>query len=175
MTDLNGSRIRLRALETSDIHLLYTWENAAENWQVSGTLIPYSFFVLEQYIATAHLDIYTSKQIRFMIELNDDHKTIGCIDLFDFDPKNKRAGVGILIGEASLRCKGYASEALSLLEKYAFEILDLHQLYCAITTENDHSLKLFQKHLFQITGRKTDWMYVSGKWVDEFTLQLIKK
>lgn len=175
MTHLNGDRIRLRALEPDDIHLLYSWENATENWQVSGTLIPFSFFVLEQYIAAAHVDIYTSKQIRFMIELKESPKTIGCIDLYDFDPKNKRAGVGILIGDAALRCKGYASEALSLLETYAFEILDLHQLFCAITTDNEHSLKLFVKHSFKVTGRKTDWLYASGKWLDEYTLQLVKK
>ena len=174
MTDLNGNRIRLRALEPDDIQYLYVWENAAENWQVSGTLIPYSFFVLEQYIASAHVDIYTSKQIRFIIELKETHKAIGCIDLYEFDPKNKRAGVGVLIGEVSLRCKGYASEALSVLENYAFDILDLHQLFCAITTDNDHSLKLFQKHQFQIAGRKTDWINVSGKWLDEYVLQLFK-
>jgi diamine N-acetyltransferase len=175
MTDLTGKRIRLRALEPDDIQLLYAWENTAENWQVSGTLIPYSYFVLEQYIASAHLDIFTSRQIRFMIELKENCNAIGCIDLFDFDPKHKRAGVGILIGEATLRCKGYASEALALLESYAFEVLDLHQLFCSITADNSHSLNLFQKHLFQITGRKTDWINASGKWLDEFTLQLIKK
>jgi diamine N-acetyltransferase len=175
MKVFEGNKVLLRALEPKDIDFLFLWENTAENWQVSGTLIPFSHFVLEQYMATAHLDIYTTKQFRFMIETLADKKTIGCIDLFEFDPKNKRAGVGILIGDVSSRCKGYASEALSLLQKYAFEILDLHQLYCTITTDNDHSLQLFQKHKFEITGCKKEWIFKAGKWLDEYTLQLLGK
>jgi diamine N-acetyltransferase len=174
MPILKGPRLELRALEPSDIDLLFQWENATENWQVSGTLIPFSYFVLEQYIATAHIDIYSSKQIRFMIYLPVENKTIGCIDLFDFDPKNKRAGIGILIGDVACRCKGYASEALSLLEEYSFDVLDLHQLFCSITVDNEHSLHLFQKHLFKICGQKKAWIFQKGEWLDEYMLQLIK-
>lgn len=172
---LTGKNIKLRALETADLDVLFEWENDESIWLVSGTLAPFSRLVLSQYLANAHLDIYAHKQLRFLIEIIDSGKRIGCIDLFDFDPKNKRAGVGVLIGDKTERFKGYASEALSLLESYAFEVLDLHQVYCNITVDNVASIQLFQNHKFEITGKKTDWIFNKGKWLDEYSLQLIRR
>lgn len=171
---LTGKTIILRALEPGDLDVLYVWENDMENWLVSGTLAPFSRSVLAQYLETAQLDIFVNKQFRFLIERIEDSKPIGCIDLFDFDPANKRAGVGILIGDQQERSKGYASEALSLLEKYAFDVLDLHQLYCNITVDNAASLKLFERHQFKIAGQKKDWIYNKGQWIDEYLLQLLR-
>ena len=69
---------------------------------------------------------------------------IGMIDLFDFNPQHKRAGIGIVI-HPDFQQKGFASEALSLLIQYAFTHLQLHQLYANILTDNEKSLQLFEK------------------------------
>src|SRR2546421_12755893 len=126
---LIGELIQLRALEPSDLEQLYQWENDTAIWSVSGTLAPFSRFVLEQYLASSHEDIYSNKQLRLIIDLtvsDDEDETddapcsIGCIDLFDFDPKHRKAGVGILIADRSYRGKGDATEALHLLIDYCF-------------------------------------------------------
>lgn len=178
---LQGKHILLRAIEPADIDVLYKWENDTETWKVSNTQTPFSHFVLEQYIASAHHDIYSTKQLRLMIDLNLDlslkggeSQTIGCIDLFDFDPSNLRAGIGVLIAERSDRRKGYASEALGMLIEYCFHSLNLHQLYCNITTDNESSVLLFQKHGFQITGIKKQWIRNGDKYKDELLLQKIR-
>jgi diamine N-acetyltransferase len=109
-----------------------------------------------------------------MIDITETYETIGCIDLFDFDPVNMRAGIGILISE-KFRNKGYASESLTMLINYTFNTLHLHQLYCNITSSNEVSLKLFQKHGFQIIGLKKEWIRYNDTWIDEYILQLIDK
>ncbi len=174
---MKGANINLRAIESSDIDLLYDWENDQALWHLSNTLTPYSRFVLEQYILSAQQDIYTNKQLRLMIDLkisDSEYKTIGSIDLFDFEPTHKRAGIGILIDKDS-RHKGYASESLELLIEYCFKVLNLHQLYCNITSDNEVSLKLFQKHNFEIIGLKKQWLFLNSSWKDEYLLQLINK
>jgi diamine N-acetyltransferase len=170
---LQGDHISLRAIEPADIELLYNWENDTENWKVSNTQTPFSRFVLEQYITSAHQDIYTVKQLRLMI-CNVDNKAVGCIDLFNFEPNHQRAGLGILIAEKSDRRKGYASEALNILIQYCFSSLNLHQLYCNITNDNEASVVLFQKHGFLITGIKKQWIRESGLFKDELLLQKIR-
>jgi diamine N-acetyltransferase len=170
---LKGNNITLRAIEPSDIDLLYAWENDTDNWNVSNTQAPFSKFVLEQYITSAHEDIYTAKQLRLII-CDHDQKAVGSIDLFDFDPNHLRAGIGILIADKSDRRKGYASEALELLTHYCFQALNLHQFYCNITTDNESSILLFQKHGFQITGIKKQWIRDGKVFKDELLLQLIR-
>ena len=180
---LVGELIHLRALEPTDLNQLYRWENDSSIWSVSGTLVPFSKFVLEEFVTQVHQDIYTNKQLRLIVDLkyfdeadeDETTRSIGCVDLFDFDPKNKRAGVGILIADKADRGRGYATEALHLIVDYAFEVLDLHQIYSNVRVENESSVALFKKVGFEVTGLKQDWMYEQGKFYDEYTMQLIKK
>ncbi|MCC6690072.1 MAG: GNAT family N-acetyltransferase [Bacteroidia bacterium] len=172
---LSADNITLRALEPSDIDWLYKCENDTGIWQVSNTIVPYSRHVLEQYILNSQLDIYTTKQLRLIIELTADKKIIGCIDLFDFDPHHRRAGVGVLITDKASLGKGNASAALSLLINYVFTKLNLHQLYCNVSAKNEASIKLFIKHGFEITGIKKQWVIRENNWDDEYMLQLINK
>ena len=169
---MKSKNIFFRAPEPSDVDQLYKWENDTSIWHLSNTVAPFSRHTLEEYILNAQQDIYTAKQLRLMIVLNKTVEPIGCIDLFDFDPVNMYAGVGILISDDH-RNKGFASEALSMLIDYAFNTLHLHQLYCNITSENEISLNLFQKQNFKIIGLKKEWIRYKGKWIDEYMLQLI--
>ena len=174
---LKGKKTLLRALEPTDLDILYKWENNVDNWSLSGTLAPYSRFVIEQYLAASHHDIYYNKQLRLMIDRfssDEENTPIGCIDLFDLDPYHKRAGVGILIGETENRQKGYGSEALELLANYAFNKLDLHQLFANIAAGNVSSLEMFKKCGFVMVGIKKEWLNENGSWSDECLLQLIR-
>ncbi len=176
MKILEGNFVQLRAPEPEDLECLYKWENDTDIWQVSNTIAPFSRFVLKQYIESAHLDIYETRQVRFMIDLSnniDPAKTIGTIDLFDFDPYHNRAGIGILIGDNAERGKGFANDTLQTLIRYAFDVLKLHQLYCNISTENQQSLSLFKNNGFVIVGEKKDWLKGIDGWVGEYMLQLI--
>ena len=152
--------------------MLYQWENNTSLWYVSNTLTPFSRFTLEQYVLNSHMDIYTAKQLRMMIIRNEDKAAAGTIDLFDFDPFHKRAGLGIMILE-EYRRQGYATEVLELMKSYCFDTLALHQLYCNIAEDNTISRDLFLKSGFTIAGIKKQWLYDKGKWKDEHFLQLI--
>jgi diamine N-acetyltransferase len=175
MLTLKGNTTQLRALEPEDVDVIYKWENNPAIWTESGTVAPYSRFVLNQYLSNAHLDLYTTKELRLVIEKFEGtiRKPIGCIDLFDFDPQHARAGVGILIGDPAERQKGHANEALKLLVSYAFQVLHLHQLHCGVAVGNEPSLRLFNKNGFEIIGTKKHWLKSPKGWIDEYTLQLV--
>ncbi len=176
MSGLESENIRLRALEPADVELLFKWENDPDLWLISNTLVPYSKYILRQYIKNSRLDIYQTKQLRMMIDLKqeDGVGTIGAIDLFDFDPYHLRAGIGILIKEEKDRRKGFASEALKLFLLYCFQTLQLHQVYCNVSADNASSLKLFQKQGFVIAGEKKEWLRDGNFWRSEYLLQLIR-
>lgn len=170
---LNGKKNNLRALEPEDLEFLYQIENDESFWEASDTQKPFSKYILKQYLESAHLDIYETKQLRFIIEETTTKKQVGMIDLFDFNPQHKRAGVGILV-HPNFQKKGVASEALSLLIKYSFSHLQVHQLYANIASNNIQSIQLFKKHNFTKVGTKKDWVLSKGKFKDEILFQLLK-
>lgn len=173
MITLKGQHCYLRALEPEDLEFVFAIENDETIWEVSNTQTPYSRYLIKQYLENAHQDIYEAKQLRLAICKTATQKAIGLIDLFDFDPKNHRAGIGIVIQETTNRSKGIGKEALGLLINYAFQQLHLHQLYANIGINNEISLKLFTTFGFQKIGIKKDWVYLRGNYYDEFMMQLI--
>jgi len=167
-----GEKIYLRAMEPEDVDLLYKWENDTKIWQVSNTVIPFAKHILKDFIENSSNDIYIDKQLRLIIVDSADDSPVGALDFFEFDPTNRRAGIGILIAEEK-RNKSFASETLSVIIPYAFNTLHLHQLFCNIIEESDISLKLFKKHGFKVTGTKKDWTLAKGEWKNVLFLQLI--
>ena len=174
MISLSGKKIRLRAVEPSDSDLILEWENNETNWQLSNTLTPFSKHTIDRYVETAHHDIFENKQLRLMIEELENKKTIGSIDLFDFDPYHLRAGVGILINNKQDRNRGFAKESVNLLINYCKDKLYLNQLYCNISQSNIASIYLFESCGFTQTGVKKAWQRLShDKWDDVLFYQLL--
>ena len=171
MLNLTGNTIYLRALEPNDLDFLYFLENSTELWEISGTTTPYSKFVLEQYLENAHRDIYDVKQLRLCICTKKDDKAIGLIDLFDFDPKNHRAGVGLVILKEEERNKGVGSEAVLLVCDYVFSVLELRQLFANVVEDNRASVHLFEKLGFEKVGVKKDWIFSKGLYKNEILFQ----
>ncbi len=173
MKTLTGKNIILRALEPTDLDFLYKMENDESVWEVSSTSTPYSQFILKQYLENSHKDIFEAKQLRLVISTLEKDKIIGCIDLFDFDPKHYRVGVGILIYSEEDKQKGYATESLHLLCNYAFTHLNVHQVYANIPEDNSPSIQLFEKLGFKKSGKKIDWIYSQGSFKNELHYQLL--
>lgn len=173
MIRLEDKTVRLRALEPDDVDILYAWENDPRVWEVSDTLAPYSKETLRKFIADQQYDIFRTRQLRLVVSRTDDGAPVGLMDIFDFDPLNRRAAVGILIYADADRRRGYASEALDLAAAYASEALGLHQLYCSVGVDNDASVKLFESRGFERTGVRRDWLRRNDGWLDEILFQKI--
>lgn len=167
--NIEGGICRLRALEPSDLDALYGWENDTDVWRVSGTLAPFSRHVLSRLIEEQQFDIYATRQMRLVVE-SLAGEVVGAVDLFEFDPHNRRAGVGIII-DAAHRRKGYALAALMALEGYAREVLQMRQLWCSITEDNAASLKLFARAGYAECGRRRGWYLTPDRELDEVLFQ----
>ncbi len=171
---IKGKNITIRALETNDVNLLYDWENNQTLWAVSYTQTPFSKFVLEEFVNSIQ-DIYTTKQLRLMINSVETIETIGCIDLFEFDPQHARCGIGIFIHNG-FRSKGFALECIDLIKNYCFTTLYLKQIFVHVNVSNEASLNLFEKAGFVKSGLKKCWHKNSlSTFEDVWFLQLINE
>lgn len=169
-----NDNIYLRPLEPEDLEFFYKWENDTTLWQHGSSIVPFSRFALRQYIADSRLDIFQTKQLRMMIVEKTEDLVVGTVDLYEFDALNSRAGIGILVDE-SYQKKGFASQALSCIEKYAFGHLKLHQLYAFVPERNLPSLALFEKAEYEKTAILKDWVSVNKSFGDVIVMQKINK
>lgn len=158
--------ISLRALETDDVQLLYIWENDSTLWADSQILNPYSKFLLNQFLENNTANVFETGQVRLAITLNATNEVIGFIDLFDIDLKNSRAGIGILIATHQHRNKGFATQAVQCIERYAFEVLNLYMVYADIIITNKASQRLFTKAGFEYTANRKDWVQINRNFLD---------
>lgn len=156
-------------MEPEDLDVLYTIENDTSIWELGPTNVPYSRFVLHDYMSSNTGDIYTDKEVRLLIE-NEQKELVGMVDLLKFDPKNQKAELGILICSAYRR-QGYAKAVISRIHDYALTTLHLHQLYVVIATSNEASLALFKQHGYQQAGILRDWLYDGRAYHDAIIMQ----
>ncbi|MBF1515787.1 MAG: GNAT family N-acetyltransferase, partial [Prevotella pallens] len=99
-------KVYLRAMEPEDLDFLYEIENNERIWDISATNVPYSHYVLRNYIANAKNDFFADNQVRLIIE-NNAKQNIGILDLVNYDPQHQRAELGIVLLE-EYQGKGYA-------------------------------------------------------------------
>lgn len=162
--------INLRAIEPEDLDTLYCIENDESLWNVGATSVPYSRYTLYDYIANSKNDIYTDRQVRLMIE-DGNRSVAGIVDIINFDPRNMRAEVGIVI-KRDYRNKGFAGATLRKIKDYSLTILHLHQLYAYIDKNNIRSIRLFEKCGFIKSSELKDWLFDGKEYHNALLMQL---
>ena len=169
---LSNDIITLRALEPTDLDILYKWENDTALWVVSDTIAPYSRKALWQYLQENTGDIYAQRQLRLIITLTNDGTAVGTVDFLNFDPLNNRAELGLFISD-EFRGKGLGRESLELITVYARDHIGLKQLYVYIATDNSVCLHLFEQFGYRHVGVIQSWVKRGRNYQDVALLQLI--
>lgn len=167
---LSDGIISLRALEPDDADKLYLWENDTRLWNVGCATAPFSRKQLEEYICTYDADVFSARQLRLVIVENKTGSAVGTADIYDFDPVNNRAGVGILVSE-ECRGQGIGEKAITLLERYGFMRLGLHQLWAVVPESNTPCRRMFERAGYKISGRMRSWVRNGRSYEDAFLFQ----
>ena len=103
---------------------------------------------------------------------------VGCIDLYNYDPLNRRCAVGIMVATEHRR-QGHALAMLQALENlYKPSDLqpptsNLHTLYADIAATNTASIALFRKAGYTQCGHFREWLLVNNQYIDSIRMQLI--
>lgn len=162
--------LQLRALEPEDASLVFVWENDRSIWQHGHTHAPLSLHQIREYINGYNGDIFAAGQLRLMICMHT--QPVGMVDLYEIDPVNRRAGVGIMIAQ-EYRGQGMAKQTIHKLINYARHTLGLHQLWCVCAQSNLTAISAFKQCGFAINGRMRSWIRNGQSYEDAFFLQLI--
>ena len=167
---LQEKEITLRAVEPADLDFIFLAENDSSSWKASSTVAPMSRYMIQQYIDTYRADIYQDRQLRLIATHAHTGQRIGIVDLYDYDPRNSRAGVGIYI-TATHRSQGHGTSALEALCHYAQEFLGIHMLYATIASDNQPSIHIFTRCRFTPTASLPHWIKTAQGYTSAIIMQ----
>ena len=150
---LKSENIFLRLLQPTDVDVILKWENNPENWNISGTVNPFTREEIFNFVNANH-DIEKNEQIRYVICLKSTKEPVGTIDLFEYNSQDNIVGIGVLIANEEHRKKGFAKEALNLIIAYCRNELHIVTIFCNIVKKNKASIRLFEGCEFQFIDER---------------------
>lgn len=165
MAFLSDRIICLRAVEPQDATAMWEMEQDSDQWIHNTMAAPFSFHNLKEYAENYDADPIRAGQLRLIIESVDSKNILGCIDLYDISPLHQTAFIGIYI-KPEYRKSGMGRRAVYLLEKYAHNLLNLHQLGAKIMQPETASVRLFESCDYVLRGTLPEWYKVGKHRID---------
>ena len=154
MPRLFGDRIMLREYKLEDLPHIRKWVNDPEVVDNLSDifLAPSTLDSTEEFVNSV-LKGTRQNTYCFVIADKVTENYIGQVDLINVDWKNRVAELGIVIGEGMNRGKGIGTEALQVLQEFAFDRLNLNRLQLKVHSYNTRAYRCYQKSGFK-RGRK---------------------
>ena len=160
--------LRLRAPEPDDANIIYIWENSSDERHSSLRSGPVSRLMVQNFIQQYDGEIHTQGSLRFMIDC--DGETVGTIDVYDYEPYNRHAFVGIYV-TVNRRKEGIASRSLKEVEKLMKRRVGLHSLVALVAEDNEASQRLFTKAGYSPAGVLKEWIKDGERRIDALIFQ----
>ena len=167
---ISGNRIYLSPINADDVEIYTKWLNDPA---VSINLGSYSKLI-SLHNERSFLEKLALEGHNYAI-VTDGGVLLGNIGLFDIDGISRTATVGLFIGEASERGKGYGAEALRLIVAYGFKTLNLQNIMLNVNAANEQALACYKKVGFREFGRRRAAKFIDGCYVDDIYMEILSK
>jgi RimJ/RimL family protein N-acetyltransferase len=167
---LIGKRIRLRAIERSDIPTFVLWFNDPE---VRKNLLVY--MPMSQAQEERWFEAQLEDQDRHILGIETlDGALIGNIGLENINWRDNKAELGIVIGEKEYWNNGYGSEAIIILLDFVFRQMNLRRVFLRVFEDNKRAMRCYEKCGFKVEGRLREAHFADGKYNDELVMGILR-
>jgi RimJ/RimL family protein N-acetyltransferase len=166
-----GKKIRLRAIERSDIPAFVRWFNDPEVIQYTATYMPMSQAQEERWF-----EAQLEERDRFIFGIETlDGRLIGNLGLINIDWKNSHALLGIVIGEKEYWGHGYGTDAIMALLGFTFKQMNLHRVHLTTYEYNKRAIRCYEKCGFKLEGRMRQAHFYDGQYYDELAMGILRE
>lgn len=169
---ISGKNVLVRPVEREDLKDILDWSSDFEMKEISSFSIN---FLCKDEIAQRLEESGKSHEIyEFAIVNKESKKMIGECILKDLDYANKRCLCDIYIGDKESVDKGYGTEALKLIMKFAFSELGLNRIGLWVFDFNKRAMRCFKKCGMKVEGIMRDGVYRDGRYHDVYFMGILK-
>lgn len=102
-------------------------------------------------------------------------EVIGAIELRKVSPEHRSGEVGILVGERAYWGRGYGTDAMRALCRFAFEEMDLHRIHLGVLEFNTRAIRAYEQVGFVVEGRLRQDAYLGGHYYDSLVMGLLRE
>lgn len=89
-------------------------------------------------------------------------------------PENRAGEVGIMIGERDCWGRGYGTDALRTLSRFAFDQMNLHRIELHVFAEHEQAIRVYERVGFRVEGRRRDAIYKHGRFHDMLLMSVLQ-
>ena len=170
---IGGKLVNLRAREMSDRDRMARWVNDREVTRYLGARYPWSLEAEEAFLRNSTSKPMAFGDVSFAIETKDGEH-IGSAGLHRASPENRDAELGIMIGEKAYWSKGYGSDAVAAVVRFAFEEMNLHRVELHVYDFNLRGQAAYRKCGFIEEGRMRDAHFAEGRFHDVVVMAVLR-
>ncbi len=173
---MEGKFVRLRSWEktASEVDALVRWSNDEEVIDFLGPVdLPRTRAFQEKQIEEAQR-VDDTRMRNFAIETLDG-ELIGDCGIRMINWITRSAELFITIGEKRFWGQGYGTDAVRLLERLAFERLNLNRLWLTVLATNERAIRCYEKCGFKRDGVNPEASYVKGRYVDVVAMGILRR
>ena len=167
---VQGERVYLRRLQRGDLDRTWEWLHRPDIYSKIGVQVPFTKEQQERWFDRLEQDC---AKIVFAVCQSADAAHIGNVSLDMIDRRHRNARLSIFIADPSGRGKGSGTEALALLEQYAFSELKLHKIWCKTDAGHPEVLRFYERLGFHQEGVLREHEFKDGVFVDKILLAKI--
>ncbi len=169
---LEGTLVRLRALEPTDLGRAYTWINDREVTRYLAARYPLSRADEERWLNERPTNSFGG--VRLAIE-SKDGAHIGNIDLHQPNAEDRKAGLGIMIGDKAYWANGYGTDAIVTLLRFAFHEMGLNRVWLHVFDFNERAIACYTKCGFREEGRLRQHRFTEGRYCDTLVMGVLRE
>lgn len=170
-----GQRLRLRAVEHSDLPRFREWLNDPE--VTAGLLVALPLSLADEEAWFENMQQRSPSEHALVIEVRgegDEWAAIGNCGFHAIDWRCRTAEVGIFIGEKSRWNQGYGTEVMRLVLRHGFNTLNLNRVALEVYESNPRAIRSYEKAGFVHEGRKRQAMFKDGKYLDVLLMSVLR-
>ncbi|WP_025025916.1 GNAT family N-acetyltransferase [Caldalkalibacillus mannanilyticus] len=147
----HGKYVRLAPFYPNDTVIIAKWHEDAEYLRMVDTDIAV-LKSIESFNDFSRSQEGSNTNICFGLRSLTDDKLIGFVALLGIEWNNRACILAIGIGDRNNQNKGYGSDALQLILKYAFHELNLFRVGLDVTEYNKQAMRAYEKVGFKVEG-----------------------
>lgn len=174
MSIIYGGRIRLRAVERSDVEKFHEWINDPEVTENLALYLPMSMRDEEGWFDGIASRPPQERPLAIECREGEGWKLIGNSGFFDIDHTAHSGEIGIMIGDKAFWNKGYGTEAMTLLLRHGFETLNLNRIFLQVYARNPRAIKSYEKAGFSHEGRQREAVFKRGRYDDVMMMSILR-